>query len=647
MQQKSVWQNRITVTGAILAVFSVLFFISFQLIELAQPTSNPYTGLWSFLVLPAVMVVGLLLIPLGGVLERRRRTREDGEVTDWSRLPHFDPNDPHHRRLLVIFASGTLIVIPLIALSSYEGYHYTDSTQFCGQVCHSVMHPEYTTYQNSPHARVSCAECHIGPGASWFVKSKISGVRQVFAVMFQTYSRPIPTPVKDLRPARETCEQCHWPEKFFGSQLRTRVHYSSDDSNTRSEVRVLVKTGGGDSSMGPASGIHWHMALSHTIEYIATTPSRLVIPWVRATSSSGEQTVYRSDGKTAQDPPPAGELRRIDCMDCHNRPTHIIQPPDRAVNVSMETGRLDRTLPSIKRIAVDALTQPYSSESEADAKIETLVRDFYSKRDGQVEAQKNAAINKAIEEVRAIYRRNFFPRMRVDWRAYPDNIGHMIFDGCFRCHDGKHVSVDRGPIRRDCTVCHDFLQPMEGKEPPQAYLNGVPPHPVKLEGVHNELNCSACHTGGPAPDPTCSGCHTLQAGFRRGQTPALQGLQGTPPSIMADLDCDSCHDLSKPQTSANVASHCESCHDKGYGDMVQLWKDDVAAGRAKAEAAIKGLEDSDHGKNNPDARALAAQLRDTLIQLDTAVPVHNTDYAGAIYDYMVKSAQKTSQTASR
>src|SRR5512140_692713 len=413
--ENSVWQNRTTVTGLILAVLSILFFISFQLIELVQPTSNPYTGLWSFMVLPAILLAGLLLIPLGAMLERRRRRRLYPEVSEWPRLPHFDPNDPHHRRLLTIFALGTLVVIPLIAVSSYEGYHYTDSTQFCGRVCHSVMHPEYTSYMNSPHARVSCAACHIGPGANWYVKSKISGVRQVLAVTFNTFNRPIHTPIKDLRPARETCEQCHWPEKFFGAQLRSRAHYYPDEKNTRAEIQLLIKNGGAESAMGPASGIHWHMALSQKIEYVAVDTGRQVIPWVRATDKLGEVRIYRSDGKRAEDPPPAGELRRVDCMDCHNRPTHVIQPPDRAVNTSLEAGRLDRTLPFIKKVAVEALVQPYADEAEADMKIDTYVRDFYLKLDPKLAETRKSSINQAVEEVRSVYHRNFFPRMNVTW----------------------------------------------------------------------------------------------------------------------------------------------------------------------------------------------------------------------------------------
>ncbi len=641
-QLKSIWQNRLTETGAVLAALAILFFISFQVIEALTPVSNPYTGLWTFLILPVVMIAGLTLIPVGYFRERARRRRLYPEIQEWPRLPHFDPNNPGHRKAAAVVGLGALLVIPLIGVSSYQGYHYTESTGFCGQVCHTVMQPEYTSYLGSPHARVNCASCHIGPGASWYVKSKISGVRQVLAVTLNTFSRPIHTPIKDLRPARETCEQCHWPAKFFGAQLRTRIHYASDEKNTRRELRVLVKTGGADASMGPPSGIHYHMALSQKIEYVATDSRRQVIPWVRSTDSAGVVHVYRSDGKSSQDPPPAGEIRSIDCMDCHNRPTHIYQPPNRAVSISLETGRIDRDLPYAKKIAVDALTMPYSSSEQANEGIESYIRDAYQKLDPKLAAEKKSSIDQAIQEVRSIYRRSFFPSMKVDWRTYPDDIGHMIFDGCFRCHDNRHVREDKTPIRKDCSVCHEFVQALPSARGESTFQQITLEHPYKLEGIHADLNCSRCHTGGPAPVPDCAGCHTTQSSFRKGVNPVLPGLKPTPPTVMADLSCDSCHDLSKG-AAAKVSEQCETCHDKGYGDMIQMWKEDAKTGRAKASAAIEELRKNLDGRKKltpaqETLKQLIDQMQAALDQVDKAGAQHNTDFADAVYQQIVKLA---------
>lgn len=640
---KSIWQNVWSITGAGIAILATLFFISFQLVELASPTSNPYVGIWTFLVLPALLVFGLLLIPFGYLVERARRRRLHPEVKDWPRLPHFNPDNPQHMRGLVIFALGTLIVVPLIGIASYEGYHYTDSTQFCGQVCHTVMSPEYTAYKNSPHARVTCAACHIGPGADWYVKAKISGVRQVIAVTLNTYSKPIPTPVRNLRPARETCEQCHWPAKFYASQLRSRVHFASDEKNTRSEIQVLLKTGGGDTLAGPPSGIHWHMALSREIKYWASDEGRQVIPWVQTKDpATGKITVYRSDGKNDEGPP-QDEQRVLDCMDCHNRPTHQILPPDRAVNMSIDSARLDRDMPYIKKVAVEALTLPFGSDAEADKGIEEHIRGFYRSLKSAVP---EASLARAVGEVRAIYHRNFFPYMKVDWRAYPDNIGHMMFNGCFRCHDGKHVTADGQRITKDCSACHQFLEPAAGQS--QTYRQGIPEHPLKLEGDHAELKCSQCHTGGPAPELTCTGCHTAQARFRKGNTPALPGLQDVAPSYMASVECEQCHDVSRHLTLDSLSARCASCHDKTYGANIASWKQDMDAGRAKAAAAIADLEKKLAG-GSPDEKtqALVVQMKNALAQVDKAGPQHNLDLANAVFERILKLAAEAAPPAGK
>jgi len=639
---RSIWQNPWTITGALVAVLSVLFFISFQVLGFLIPTRNPYKGLWDYMVLPAFLVVGLLLIPLGWYLETRRRRKYFPEIKQWPRFPRLDFNEAGHRRGLMIFVTGTMVVIPLVGVSSYEGYHYTDSTQFCGQVCHTVMEPEYTAFQRSPHARVTCAACHIGPGASWFVKSKLSGVRQVFAVTLDTFNRPIPTPVKDLRPARETCEQCHWPAKFFGSQLVTRVHYSSDQGNTRSESRMLVKTGGGDSTLGPASGIHWHMALSNRIMYVAADEKRQQIPWVQSTDPVGNALVYRSDGKAGDDPPP-GELRQLDCMDCHNRPTHVFLPPDRAVNISLETGRIDRNLPYIKKVTVEALTQDYAGFDEAGQKIGEAIRSFYRDLEPDRFEMHKDGIERAILEAQSIYRTNFFPEMNVNWKTYPDNIGHMFFEGCFRCHDDRHVSSRRTLIRKDCIICHEFQKPVQAPDGAMAFEQGAFEHPVKLAGIHEHLNCDACHTGGREPEKTCDGCHERQHLFRLGKRPLLEGMSETP-ALMADLDCDSCHDLSQPRTQASIAVQCEACHESGYGDMIQLWKDDVQADRQKAIQALSALSAALAANRPGDQEPVRAQLtrlRAAMETIDRAGPVHNPELAAAIYQRIIKMAAES------
>jgi hypothetical protein len=324
-------------------------------------------------------------------------------------------------------------------------------------------------------------------------------------------------------------------------------------------------------------------------------------------------------------------------MDCHNRPTHMLRSPSWSVDTAFETGRLDRTLPSLKAVALEALTRPYATADEADRGIEASVRGHYERLDPKLGTVRAASINQAVDALRTIYGRSFFPTMKVDWRMYPDNIGHMIFEGCFRCHDGKHRSDQGEVVRRDCTVCHEFQTPGDD---PGTLRQGAFEHPVKLEGKHAELGCSRCHTGGHPPARTCAGCHEAQAAFMQGERPLVAGVAKSPWS-MAAVECESCHDLSKPLSG--LAEGCGSCHDKGYADFVQLWKDDAAAGRAKAAAAIAELRRGGGGTAaKPDGRAVseADALQAVLDAIDRAGALHNTTQAEALYQAIVKRAAK-------
>ena len=330
---------------------------------------------------------------------------------------------------------------------TYRAITYMDSVTFCGKTCHTVMQPEFAAYQNSPHSRVECVACHIGPGASWFAQSKLSGLSQVFAVILNTYPRPIPTPVHNLRPARETCEACHWPQKFVEDRLQIVDKYADDEHNTLTKTVLLMRISGA----GQQPGIHHaHLAPGVTISYNPADESRQTIARVEYHNSvTGRTTVY-----TASDAKPASlknlPLRQMDCMDCHNRPTHTFQLPERAVDLAMQAGAISPALPFIKKVAVEALRKEYKSQGEAAAGIRAAIESYYETGD-------RAAIDRAAGAVVAIYERNVFPNMHITWGAYPNNLGHMDFPGCFRCHDGSHTSADGRSIPNDCDTCHKTL----------------------------------------------------------------------------------------------------------------------------------------------------------------------------------------------
>ena len=480
-QVPSLIQNWISLSGIILAASSFFAVLCLIAMDLIRGSENPYMGILTYIVAPSFLVLGLLLLVTGALLERRRRHHlTPGEVP---RNLRIDFNIPHHRRMFVIASVITVIFLLMTAFGSYQTYHFTESVQFCGMTCHAVMKPEYTAYKNSPHARVTCVECHIGSGAGWFVKSKLSGSYQVYAVLANKYPRPIPTPVKNLRPAQETCEQCHWPQKFFGSVERVNYHYLSDETNTAWQIRLLMKIGGGDPTHGPVGGIHWHMNIANKVEYIATDEARQKIPWIRVTDRDGKATVFESeDEKLKPEQLAAATLRRVDCIDCHNRPSHIYNAPDKAVNIAMATGRIDPKLPSVKKNAVAALTGDYKTSEEALQKIAAKLKDYDAK---------------TVAEVQTIYSQNFFPEMNVNWRKYPNNIGHTIFPGCYRCHDGKHKSAEGKVVTHDCNSCHTIIAQGSGDKLASISPQGLEfQHPSDIGDLWKEMNCAECHNGG-------------------------------------------------------------------------------------------------------------------------------------------------------
>jgi hypothetical protein len=329
-----------------------------------------------------------------------------------------------------------------------------DTPEFCGELCHTVMKPQYAAYQNSPHAHVDCVACHIGPGASWLVKSKISGLRQVAAVALNTYNRPIPSPVKDLRPARETCEECHWPKRFSGDLLRVRRHYLEDESNTEQVYTMVFKVGGGEFEV--ARDIHWHIGAK--LWYLPLDEKRQEIGWVGVESDDGGLIEYIDPNKTEELTPQRIEEKKrlMDCIDCHNRATHIFYSPQELIDMAITQGKIDRSLPFIKKKGVEALNPPNPSLEHAINKVESIT-EFYSTSYPDVYGEKREAIEKAIEQLKEIARLTTFPDMKVTWETYPNNIGHQKWPGCFRCH-GKLVATSgdhKGKIiDMSCNLCH-------------------------------------------------------------------------------------------------------------------------------------------------------------------------------------------------
>lgn len=490
-----VFYNPLSIVGAALAAVTFLTIVFLTFVEMFQTDAPAYIGIISYVILPVPLVIGLLLIPLGAWSERRRLAQ--GKPA--SRLQFtVDLNSPRQRSALVFFATTTTILLLFTAYGSYRAFEWTESVAFCGTTCHKVMEPEYTAYQNSPHARVKCVDCHVGSGAGWYVRSKLSGAYQVYAVLANVYPRPIPTPIANLRPARETCEECHWPSHFAGHKEVVNTYFKSDEANTRWTIGLLMKIGGGRGEQGPPAGIHWHADPDIEITFVSPDSLRQTVPWVRVKNGhTGAVTEYRStvDSLSGQDMQ-ALPKSRMDCIDCHNRPSHIYRPPARIVDNSLATGRISTALPGIRAAAIGALTAGYTSTEAAMDSIPLVLAAHYQEEGATLTPERQELINQAAAELQAQYRRNIFPRMQVSWKAYPNNIGHMTDIGCFRCHDGQHVSPEGQVISKDCNSCHTILYQGTSQRPDTFNVAGLPfEHPEDIGDAWRDTNCRDCHTG--------------------------------------------------------------------------------------------------------------------------------------------------------
>jgi len=447
-------KTQLGMLGASLAAVSGTLIVGLAVLAMLGYVGSPYIGIFAFLVLPGVFVLGLLLIPLGSWAARRRErlAAEHGETVP--PLPVVDLNDRQTRGRVIAFAVLTGVNILILGLAGYKGMQVMDSQAFCG-ACHKVMDPEFTAYQRSPHARVACVECHIGEGASWFVKSKLSGAWQLVSVTFNLYQRPIPTPIHNLRPARETCEQCHWPYKFSGDRLHVTTTYDEDEKNTSKKTVVLLHVGGGENAAGPVRGIHAHVAPGVTVRYLSN-PNRTQISTVEATYPDGRKELYRTKDTPATLPGPEA-WRRMDCIDCHNRPTHLFRQAGREIDQEITNGHIDTSLPFVKREALKALQVDYPSHEAARAGIEKALVDFYKKLDPAAYPGREAKVKAAATVAGDLYCYNVWPQMKITWGTYPTFLGHDQAPGCFRCHDGDHKTAAGKDISQDCTLCHSLL----------------------------------------------------------------------------------------------------------------------------------------------------------------------------------------------
>ena len=480
----------VTIATTSFALIVFLFLISFFFAE-----GESYAGLFIYIVLPVIMFIGLIMIPIGIISKRRyeKKHKVEREFT----FPVVDFNDPRQRQIIFFVVIVLAIFLVFSALGSYKVFHYTESNEFCGMMCHKVMEPEHTAYQNSAHARVKCVECHVGSGTSWYVKSKLSGLYQVYSVLFDKYPRPIPTPIHNLRPARETCEQCHWPEKFYDRKYVVHKHYLADEENTEWDIHLLMKTSPEHRSFGLEEGIHWHISPDVKIEYATINSKRDTIAWVKYTNlKTGRETVFTDDSILVTEAQfDTLQFRTVDCLDCHNRPSHDFKSATMFFDDAMAAGVIPQDFPDIKIAAMDILDEDYPTLDSAYKAIATGINEYYDFMYEEIYDTNKAVIEHAVNVIKNEYAANVFPEMQAKWTAYPNHLGHLESNGCYRCHNDRFRSEQGEVISRDCTLCH--LIKAQGTPDNMAYADGQISldfvHPIDIKEKWKRILCAECH----------------------------------------------------------------------------------------------------------------------------------------------------------
>ncbi|HMZ08418.1 MAG TPA: NapC/NirT family cytochrome c [Anaerolineales bacterium] len=487
---------------------------------------------------------------------------------------HPDPGSPFW--VLVLPYAVLILLFIGVTFGGIHTWEYTNSPEFCGTACHT-MPPQDTVYKESPHANVTCEECHIGR-ASFLDQAmrKTQGIKETYYEVFKLYEYPIRA--KALRPSLDTCEKCHRPETFSDDSLRKIDHFASDRENTASSVYLIMKTGGGDAREGNARGIHWH--ITSKVLYYSDDELSQTIPYVRVYNEDGTFTEY-TDIESGFDPTTIDEsqLKQMDCVTCHNRVTHNFKEPSKSVDESMSSGLIDPSIPFIRQKAVEALSTEYATRDEAMKAI-AGIEDEYKRNLFDVYSQNGEKIQQAIVEIQAIYDRTVFHDQKIDWKTYPNNLGHIDAPGCFRCHDGKHLNAENEAVRLECNVCHavpvtanadDFVTRIEisrGPEP-ETHLN---PNWISMHNQTLGPSCTNCHNtkdpGGTSNTSFCSNsaCHGNVFTYAGFDAPALREIiqsQLPPPEPALEVPALTGDPTYENYIGALFTVKCTGCHTEG------------------------------------------------------------------------------------
>ena len=470
------FMNWIGKIGVILASTAFISFFILEGLSLIGVFRSTYTGIVTYFVIPIIFVIGLALLPFAW----RKQKKQTGTTLHHVFLEKLDNGEVggsnFWEKVVPVVGILTIVNVLFIVAAGSSAMHYMDESEFCGTACHTIMGPEWQVYSVSPHSRVPCVDCHIGEGVQALASAKINGAWQAVAAMFDLFDRPIGTPIHNLRPATETCGKCHWPEKHYGSKLVKIARYRNDEANTRQYTTLNLKV---DAANGVGSGIHWHIAEDNEVRYSSVDDLREDMIWVEVKQPDGKFKRF-TNNNLADSTFEHTEPRVMDCVDCHNRATHIYELPGAALDRALARGLIDANIPYIKREALASIITSYADKATALSTIQDRLESFYAVEYPDTDY---LSLPGSIEAVQAIYDRNIHPAMKIDWNTYPNHLGHRVefgcfschnfmqheqSDGCFRCHNRHLVDEAGSSISDECTLCHSILA--LGEEDPLQYL---------------------------------------------------------------------------------------------------------------------------------------------------------------------------------
>lgn len=450
---RSVSRNNFGKTGVVLVTSSFIMFFVMELAWFLGLVDNAYVGLISYMALPALFLIGLILVPIGWQRQK--------SITGQSGLELLESEFGKDGIKAAITGSHifktvgllSLLNVLFLILASTQTLQFMDEPKFCGTACHEVMNPEWQTYQVSAHASVNCVSCHVGEGTEALVESKLNGLWQMVSMTFDLYERPIPVPVHQLRPATETCENCHWPSKQFGDELIKKVNYTNEEFTQPLYTTLSMKIDSKNNKK--ESGVHWHIEDGVNVNYTTLSSSREQIKTVVAEYPDGSIREFENTNVTLDDD--LMETRTMDCVDCHNRAAHIYRSPESIVDQLLMSGDLPSQLPFIKREALNALRTHARNKETGREQVVRYLSSYYRIKYPDFYYENSNQLSKAGELLAIEYDRYIHPNMNIEWDTYPSHLGHDGDSGCFRCHNQNMVDKSGEAISSDCTLCHDIL----------------------------------------------------------------------------------------------------------------------------------------------------------------------------------------------